>query len=75
MGINPELLKLAKWRLDNGVMEKAAIVPAGDPAAGGAPPGGDPMAGGGMPMPPGGPQMPPGIPGGGQIPPGLLGPR
>jgi len=40
MGINPELLKLAAWRLDQD-MEKDAVVPA--PPAGGAPPM-DPMA-------------------------------
>ena len=42
MGINPELLKLATWRLERDAMEKSAVVPP-------PPPGGDPMAGGGMP--------------------------
>ena len=77
MGINPELLKLAAWRLDQD-MEKDAVVPpppAGgappmDPAAGGAPPM-DPMAAGGAPpmdpsmmggMPPMDPSMMGGMP-------------
>ena len=42
MGINPELLKLATWRLERDAMEKSAVVPP-------PPPGGDPMAGGGAP--------------------------
>ena len=60
MGINPELLKLAAWRLDQD-MEKDAVVPA--PPAGGAPPM-DPMAAGGAPPP-----MDPAMMGGGGMPP------
>jgi hypothetical protein len=59
MGINPELLKLAAWRLDQD-MEKDAVVP--PPPAGGAPPM-DPMAAGGAPPP-----MDPAMMGGGMPP-------
>ena len=64
MGINPELLKLAAWRLDQD-MEKDAVVP--PPPAGGAPPM-DPAAGGAPPMDPmaagGAPPMDPSMMGG-----------
>ena len=86
--VNPELLGLAFRNASQFARhEKRAFVPGGDPSmaagpGGGAPPGGDPMAGGvGMPpggdpmagggMPPGGDPMAGGMPpGGGGPPPG-----
>jgi hypothetical protein len=68
MLVNPELLRLAAWRLENPDGVKEAFVPPGamDPAAGGgAPPGAPPMdpsmAGG---APPGAPPMDPSMMGG-----------
>ena len=78
MGINPELLKLATWRLERDAMEKSAVVPppppGGDPmASGGAPPMDPSMMGGGAPpmdpsMMGGAPPMDPSMMGGGAPP-------
>ncbi len=73
---NPELLKLAQYKIrlklaEEARLEKSAVVPAvgGDPSAGGGqpmPPGGDPMAGGGQ-QPPMDPAAMQGGGGGGDI--------
>lgn len=70
MLFNPELLRLAQWRIDNPEheLEKVAFVPPG----GGMPPGpgGDPAAGGAPGMDPGMGAPPPGMDAGMGMPPG-----
>ena len=73
MGINPELLKLASWRLQNEIEKQSVVGPGGgappmDPSMGGAPPMDPSMMGGAPPMDPammgGAPPMDPSMMGG-----------